>query len=90
MWQKVKVFISERLSEASTLRAITLLTGLAGWTLSPEHGELIATLVVFGLGLFGIMPDKKKTEGELLVEAQAVKKARVADAKIVLGLPLEE
>jgi|TARA_B110000285_G_scaffold146908_1_gene163955 hypothetical protein len=90
MWQKVKVFISERLSEASTLRAITLLTGLAGWTLSPEHGELIATLVVFGLGLFGIMPDKKKTEGELLVEAQAVKKARVADAKIVLGLPPEE
>ena len=74
MWQKVKVFISERLSEASTLRAITLLTGLAGWTLSPEHGELIATLVVFGLGLFGIMPDKKKTEGELLVEAQAVKR----------------
>ena len=90
MWQKVKVFISERLSEASTLRAITLLTGLAGWTLSPEHGELIATLVVFGLGLFGIMPDKKKTEGELLVEAEAVKKARVADAKTVLGLPLEE
>jgi hypothetical protein len=36
------------------------------------------------------MPDKKKTEGELLVEAQAVKKARVADAKIVLGLPPEE
>jgi|TARA_R110000850_G_scaffold46804_1_gene117703 hypothetical protein len=90
MWQKVKVFISERLSEASTLRAITLLTGLAGWTLSPEHGELIATLVVFGLGLFGIMPDKKKTEGELLVEAQAVKKAKVADARTVLGLPPEE
>jgi energy-converting hydrogenase Eha subunit B len=81
MWSRLKVFIGERLSEASTLRAITLLAGLAGYTLSPEHGELIATLVVFGLGLFGIMPDKAKTEGQLLVEAEAVKKAKLAEAE---------
>jgi hypothetical protein len=81
MWDRLKVFIGDRLSEASTLRAITLLAGLAGYTLSPAHGELIATLVVFGLGLFGIMPDKAKTEGQLLVEAEAVKKAKLAEAE---------
>ena len=32
-------------------------------------------------GLFGIMPDKAKTEGQLLVEAEAVKKAKLAEAE---------
>jgi|TARA_R110002074_G_scaffold229613_1_gene401020 hypothetical protein len=89
MLGRIKEFISARLSEASTLRAITLLAGLGGYTLSPEHGELIATLVVFGLGLFGIMPDKAKTEGELLVEAEAVKKAKLAEAEEFVRLNKE-
>ena len=90
MLGRIKEFVSARLSEASTLRAITLLTGLVGYKLAPEYTELIASLVLLGLSLFGIMPDKAKTEGELLVEAEAVKKAKLAEARETLGLPPEE
>ena len=84
------MFLKERVSEASTLRAITLLAGLAGWKLSPENGEAIATLVVFGLGFFGLTPDRKKTDAEIALEAKALKEAKIAEAREVLGLPPEE
>jgi hypothetical protein len=89
MLGRIKEFISARLSEASTLRALTLLSGLLGYTLNPEHGEMVATVVVFVLSLFGIMPDKKKSEAEVAAEEAAQKKAELNKARKLLGLPEE-
>lgn len=84
MWDKLKEFISERLSEASTARALTLLFGFIGWKVSPENAEAIATVVVLALGFFGIAPDKKKTEAEMALEAEALKAKRLADAMAIV------
>lgn len=86
MWDKFKEFIAERLNEASTGRALTILAGLIGWKLSPENASSIAEAVVFFLVLFGVLPDKKKTEAEKALEAKALQEKKEAEARKVLGI----
>ena len=86
MFDIIKKFIAERLDEASTKRALTILAGFEGWQLAPEHATLIAEIVVTALVVFGVLPDKKKTPGELAAEAKAEKEAKEAEAREVLGL----
>lgn len=80
MWDKFKEFIFERLNEASTGRALTILAGLIGWKLSPENASTIAEFVVMALVLFGVLPDKKKSEAEKALEAKALEEKQIADA----------
>ena len=89
MWDKFKEFIADRMSEASTGRAITILAGLIGWKLSPENAGTIAELVVGALVLFGVLPDKKKTEAEKAQEDASLKAKKDAAAREQLGLPAE-
>jgi len=82
MWDAIKKFLADRLDEKSTLRALTILTGLVGWKVSPEHGALIVEVVLTGLVFFGVMPDRKKTAGEVEADRLAeieLKKKELAD-----------
>ena len=86
MWDKFKEFLADRFSEASTARGLTIFFGLVGWSIAPEHIDLIAQVVGAVLVFFHVVPDKKKTDAEKALEAEALQKAKEADAKKVLGI----
>ncbi len=84
MWDFVKKFLADRVTEASTGRAVALLVGLIGWNIAPEHIGLIAEFVVGALIVFGILPDKKKSPAELAAEEKALKEKKLAEAKALI------
>lgn len=86
MWDKFWNFLAERMNEASTGRALTILAGLVGWKLSPENAGTIAEVVITMLVLFGVLPDKKKTEAEKALEAKALQEKKEAEAREILGI----
>jgi hypothetical protein len=81
MWDTIKKFLADRMTEASTGRAITILLGLVGWKVAPEHIGTISEFVVMALVLFGVLPDRKKTEAELAAEEKALKAKKLEEAK---------
>ena len=86
MWDKIKEFLADRFTEASTGRALTIFFTFVGWKLAPEHINLIAEVAVTALVLFGVLPDKKKSPEEKAAEAKALQEAKEAEARKVLGL----
>lgn len=79
MLDRIKKFIGERWSEASTKRALSILAGIIGYNIAPEYVDIIAQLVGVALVYFGVTPDKKKTPGELALEKKAAKEAELAE-----------
>jgi len=49
---RVLGYLKDRLKEESTKKAIIILAGLAGYSVSPESLEQIMVAVIFFLGLF--------------------------------------
>jgi hypothetical protein len=84
MWDKIKEFIGERFTEASTGRAITWGAGLFGVSVSPENALVIAQIVAGFLMLFGFLPDKKKSPAEKALEEKALKEKKLAEAKALI------